>query len=332
MSNTMKTREIGKTGLKVTEISFGGAAIGGLYRESTQEDSNAALQAAWDSGARMFDTAPRYGAGLSERRIGDFIRSHGEEHAVISTKVGRLLTPVSHSNEPRHGFVKGLDFDASYDYSYDGIMRSVEMSYARTGLNYLDILFVHDIGNLTHGTELGAKHFKIFCDSGLKAMQELKSSGAIKGWGLGVNEVPICLDVMAQADMDCILLAGRYTLLDRSAQAELLAKCASRNTSLVIGGVFNSGILATGITADSHFDYEPASADIIARVKGLEALATEYKIPLAAAAMQFTLRNPIVATVLIGTSKASSFTRNIDLLSVAVPGEFYERAEQYTLQ
>lgn len=332
MSTPMKTREIGNTGLQVSEISFGAAPIGGLYRESLLEDANAAMQTAWDSGARFFDTAPHYGAGLSERRVGDFIRTHGKNAAVISTKVGRVLRPVPHGEEPRNGFVNGLDFDASYDYSYDGIMRSVEMSYARIGLNSLDILFVHDIGDLTHGKELGARHFKIFCDSGLKAMQELKASGQIKGWGLGVNEVPICLDIMAHADMDCILLAGRYTLLDRSAEAELLAKCALRNTSLVIGGVFNSGILATGITTDSHFDYAPASAEIIARVQSLESLAAEYDIPLAAAALQFTLSHPVVTSVLIGTSKASSFIRNIDLLSVPVPPEFYQRAEQFTLR
>lgn len=328
----MKTREIGKTGLKVSEISFGGAGIGGLYRESTQSDATAALQAAWDCGVRLFDTAPHYGAGLSERRIGDFVRTHGKKDGIISTKVGRVLRPVPFSDEPRNGFINGLDFDADYDYSHDGIMRSVEMSYARLGLNRIDILFVHDIGDMTHGKEQGAKHFKTFCDSGLKALQNLKSSGAIRGWGFGVNETQICLDIMERAHIDCILLAGRYTLLDRSAEAALLEKCTTRNTSLVIGGVFNSGILATGITPDAHFNYATASADIIARVRGLEALAAEFNIPLAAAAMQFTLRNPVVSSVLVGTSKASSFRRNIELLSAQIPDEFYQRAEQFALR
>ena len=328
----MKKRRIGSTTLEVTEISFGGAAIGGLYRESSLENSNAVLQTAWRSGVRMFDTAPRYGAGLSERRTGDFIRGHVRNEAVLSTKVGRLLKPVPSSTEPRNGFVGALDFDADYDYSYAGIMRSVEMSYARLGLNRIDILYVHDLGDYTHGAELGAKHFKIFCNGGLKALQELKSSGVIGSWGLGVNEVKVCLDVMSETDMDCILLAGRYTLLDRSAEARLVPLCAERNTSLVIGGVFNSGILATGVGPEAYFDYEPANNDIVRRVSGLQSLAAEYGFPLAAAALQFPLQTPAVASVLIGTAKASSLLKNIELLSTKVPEEFFARAEQLTLR
>ena len=328
----MKTRQLAPTGLNVTEISFGGAAIGGLYRACSLESANAVLQSAWQNGVRLFDTAPRYGAGLSERRVGDFMRGHGRDQAVVSTKVGRLLRPVPSTTEPRHGFVGALDFDADYDYSYDGIMRSVEMSYARLGLNRIDILYVHDLGDYTHGVELGATHFKTFCDSGLKALQELKSSGVIRGWGLGVNEVKVCLDVMSETDMDCILLAGRYTLLDRAAEARLIALCAERNTSLVIGGVFNSGILATGVGPNAFFDYEPASSDIVRRVSGLQNLAAEYDFPLAAAALQFPLRNPVVASVLIGTANASSLLKNFELLAVKVPDEFYARAEQFALR
>ncbi len=328
----MKKKRIGSTALEVTEISFGCGGIGGLYRECSLENANAVLHAAWASGVRMFDTAPRYGAGLSERRTGDFLRGHVRNDIVLSTKVGRLLKPVPSSTQPRNGFVGGLDFNADYDYSYDGIMRSVEMSYARLGLNRIDILYVHDLGDYTHGIELGAKHLKTFCNGGLKALQELKSSGVIGGWGLGVNEVKVCLDVMSEADMDCILLAGRYTLLDRSAEAKLIARCIERKTSLVIGGVFNSGILATGVGADAYFDYEPASADITRRVNGLQSLATEYGIPLAAAALQFPLRSPMVASVLIGTAKAASLLQNIELLSLNVPEEFFARAEQFTLR
>ena len=328
----MKKKRIGSTALEVTEISFGCGGIGGLYRECSLENANAVLHAAWASGVRMFDTAPRYGAGLSERRTGDFLRGHVRNDIVLSTKVGRLLKPVPSSTQPRNGFVGGLDFDADYDYSYDGIMRSVEMSYARLGLNRIDILYVHDLGDYTHGIELGATHFKTFCNGGMKALQKLKSSGVIGGWGLGVNEVKVCLDVMSEADMDCILLAGRYTLLDRSAEAELISRCTERKTSLVIGGVFNSGILATGAGPDAYFDYGPANADIIGRVNGLQALAAEYGIPLAAAALQFPLHSPVVASVLIGTAKAATLLKNLELLSTKVPEEFFTRAEQFTLR
>lgn len=328
----MKKRQIGTTGLMVTEIGFGGAAIGGLYRESSLQTANAAMQAAWDSGARMFDTAPFYGAGLSERRMGDFIREHGIDDAVLSTKVGRLLRPVPADQAPGNGYVKALPFAVDFDYSYDAIMKSVEMSYARLGLNRIDILYVHDIGVLTHGAERNARHFRDFCGSGIRALQELKAAGVIKGWGLGVNEVQVCLDVMAETDIDCILLAGRYTLLDRSAERKLLPLCQDRRTSLVIGGVFNSGILATGPVRDAHFDYAAPSPDVVARVTALQRLANDYGIPLAAAALQFPLRNTNIASVLVGTAKASSVQRNIELMTVHVPDEFYVRAEEHAIR
>ena len=327
----MKQRQIGTTALKVSEIGFGGAAIGGLYRECTTQSATESMQAAWDSGARMYDTAPFYGAGLSERRTGDFIREHGAPETVISTKVGRLLRPVPAETAEGNGYVKALPFAVDYDYSYDAIMRSVEMSYARLGLNRIDILYVHDIGVYTHGIEKNARHFRDFCSSGLKALQELKSAGIIKAWGLGVNEVQICLDIMAEADMDCILLAGRYTLLDRSAEQKLVPLCNARKTSLVIGGVFNSGILATGPGPEAHFDYAPASADVLAKVKALQHLADEFHVPLAAAALQFPLRNPLVASVLIGTAKASSYLRNMEMMSVTVPEDFYTKAAAFTI-
>ncbi len=327
----MKQRQIGTTALKVSEISFGGAAIGGLYRECTTQSAAEAMQAAWNSGARMYDTAPFYGAGLSERRTGDFIREHGAPETVLSTKVGRLLRPVPAETAEGNGYVNALPFAVDYDYSYDAIMRSVEMSYARLGLNRIDILYVHDIGVYTHGVEKNAKHFRDFCSSGLKALQELKSAGIIRGWGLGVNEVQVCLDIMGEADMDCILLAGRYTLLDRSAEQKLLPLCHARKTSLVIGGVFNSGILATGPGPDAHFDYAPASAEVLSKVAALQKLADDYHIPLAAAALHFPLRNPLVASVLIGTAKASSYLRNMEMMSVPVPEEFYARAADFTI-
>jgi D-threo-aldose 1-dehydrogenase len=198
-------------------------------------------------------------------------------------------------------------------------MRSVEFSLARLGLNRLDILFVHDLGAYTHGLEANRKHQRDLLESGLKALEKLKSEGAISAYGLGVNEVQVCLDVMARAPLDCILLAGRYTLLDRAAAATLLPLCADAGTSLVIGGVFNSGILATGPVEGAHFDYGPAHDDILRRVGEMEAIADVAGVPLAAAALQFPLRNPSVATVLIGTAKPSSLRRNLDLLKTEIP-------------
>lgn len=327
----MEKRRIGRTALEVTEVSFGGAALGGLYRACSREAAMETLQGAWDAGMRYFDTAPFYGFGLSERRFGDFLRYKPRDSYVLSTKVGRLFRPVPDDQVPDHSYVDPLPFALDYDYSYDGIMRSVEFSYARLGLNRIDILFVHDIGVYTHGVEKTKLHFRELMDGGLKALEELKRSGVISAYGLGVNEVQICLDVMREAPLDCILLASRYSLLDRSAEAELLPLCRAQQTSLVIGGVFNSGILATGPVQGAHFDYRPASHDVLDRVGAMERIAAEGGYPLAAAAFQFPLHEPAVATVLTGTAKLANLTRNLELLDIEVPETEYARYRPHTL-
>lgn len=327
----MKTRSIGKTDLKVTEYSFGTAALGGLYRECPRETAMETLQAAWDAGHRYFDTAPWYGLGLAERRVGDFLRERPRDSYVLSTKVGRLLRPVPDDKLPDYSYVKALSFDADYDYSYDGIMRSVEFSYARLGMNKIDILYVHDIGVYTHGKARNDMLLGQLLDSGLRALEELKSSGTISAYGLGVNEVPVCLDVMRHADLDCILLAGRYTLLDRSAVAELIPLCEKKGTSLVVGGVFNSGILATGAVAGSNFDYRPAGTDVLDRVESMEMVARRHGVPLALPAMQFPLQHPVVASVLIGTARPSGLVRNMELTHAAFPASAYADFEPFTL-
>ncbi len=328
----MDIRTIGNTPLAVTQIGFGGAAIGGLYRECTREAAIETLQTAWDAGLRYFDTAPFYGFGLSERRTGDFLRSKPRETYVLSTKVGRLLRPVPEDQVPDHSYVNPLPFAVDYDYSYDGIMRSFEFSHARLGLNKIDILYVHDIGAYTHGAEKNAVYLAQLLDSGMRALDELKTSGAISAYGLGVNEVEVCLDVIARHPIDCILLAGRYSLLDRSAERDLLDVCRKKQISLVIGGVFNSGILATGPVAGANFDYGPASEDVLTRVRAMQKIAEDNGIPLAAAAMQFPLREPVVANVLIGTAKPSSLTRNMELLKVNVPDAVYAAVEPFTIR
>ncbi|TIT75860.1 MAG: aldo/keto reductase, partial [Mesorhizobium sp.] len=302
-----------------------------LYRACPREPAMETLQTAWDGGLRYFDTAPFYGFGLSERRTGDFLREKPRSSYVLSTKVGRLFRPVPRDQVPDHSYVDPLPFALDYDYSYDGIMRSVDFSYARLGLNRIDILFVHDIGTYTHGVEATKIHFRQLMEGGLKALEELKSSGTISAYGLGVNEVRICLDVLRRAPLDCILLASRYSLLDRSAEAELLPLCRERKTSLIIGGVFNSGILATGPVHGAHFDYLPASKDVLDRVGAMERIAGEGGYPLAAAAFQFPLHEPVVASVLTGTAKPANLTRNLELLDVEVPPTEFAKYDPYTI-
>lgn len=328
----MDIRKIGNTALAVTKLGFGGAAIGGLYRECTREAAMETLQTAWDAGLRYFDTAPFYGFGLSERRLGDFLRSKPRETYVLSTKVGRLLRPVPEDQVPDYSYVSPLPFTVDYDYTYDGIMRSFEFSFARLGLNKIDILYVHDIGAYTHGAEKNAVYQRQLLDSGVRALEELKGSGTIGAYGLGVNEVEVCLEMIARSPIDCILLAGRYSLLDRSAEGRLLDVCRANNISLVIGGVFNSGILATGPVAGANFDYGPASDDVLSRVRAMQEIAEANSIPLAAAAIQFPLREPVVANVLIGTAKPSSLTRNLELMSVKVPDAAYAAFEPFTIR
>lgn len=301
----------------VSSIGFGAASIAGLYREVPAKDANDALQCAWDSGIRYFDTAPFYGHGLSERRLGDFLRQMPRNNYTLSTKVGRLLRPENAGPPPDYGFVGALPFRSDFDYSYDGVMRSFEDSLQRLGLSRIDILYVHDIGQMTHCANYPTYRGQLF-SGGLRALDELRSSGAVKAVGLGVNEVPVCLEVMAEFDLDCILLANRLTLLDRSAQPELIGECQRKGVSLVVGGVFNSGILATGAIPGAHYEYGVAPTEIVERVRRLESVARQYRIPLAAAALQFPHQFESTASVLIGTAKTDSLLRNLALMDVDI--------------
>ncbi|WDR05205.1 aldo/keto reductase [Devosia rhodophyticola] len=289
-------------------ISLGTAGIAGLYRETSYDTAQDVLAAAWDEGIRYFDTAPHYGQGLAERRVGDFLR--GKSDYVLSTKVGRILKPASEFRAKINGFVNPPPFDQHYDYSYDGIMRSVEDSYQRLGLNRIDILYVHDVGTETHGAD-APRHISDLLGSGWKALEELKASGAIKAVGLGVNEVEVCLEVARNVDMDVILLAGRYTLLDNDAANTLLPTCREKNIRLVIGGVFNSGILATGPKPGATFNYQAASDDILARAEELQSVCRAHDTALPQAALHFAMQEPLVASTLIGVSHPDRLRSNM---------------------
>ena len=313
----MKTRQIGRTGLAVTEIAFGCASIGNLYREADEADVAAVLDCAWDAGIRHFDTAPHYGRGLSEVRLGKFLT--GRDEVVISTKVGRVLSPARFSISEADGFVNPAQNDVRYDYSGDGIEESFEQSCARLGRRDIDILYVHDIGKYTHGAANG-DHMEAFLASGYERLVQLREQGRIKAFGLGVNECQVCLDVMENAGpLDVILLAGRLTLLDRSAEERLVPACKAAGTSLVLGGIFNSGILATGPVDGATYDYGPAPQHILDQVAALQNAAESHGIPLATAALHFAIRHPAAASVLLGTAKASTLRRNLDALSQPFP-------------
>jgi D-threo-aldose 1-dehydrogenase len=311
-------RPIGRTALSVTATGFGGAGIGNLYRPVPLADAQGALGLAWERGIRFFDTAPFYGFGLSERRIGDFLRDKPRDSFVLSTKVGRRLEPLKGRPAPDHGFADPLPFAPVFDYSYDGVMRSHEASLQRLGLDRVDILLIHDIGRMTHG----AANDTLFRDAmggGLKALQELKAAGDIGAYGMGVNEVEICLEALNHGEFDCFLLAGRFTLLDHAPAGKLLDLCLARQTSLLIGGVFNSGILATGPIPGAHYNYGEPPPEIVERVRRLQEICARHRVKLPTAALQFPGRHPTVATTLLGVVDAPSLARNLDGLAEAVP-------------
>lgn len=328
----MKTRPVGKTDLRITEISFGCAPLGNLYRPITEEAGQEVLAAAWDAGIRYFDTAPHYGGGLAEERLGRFLRTKTRDDFVVSTKVGRILHRVPKEEAEDHAFVDAHPIRLEYDYSGDGIMRSLEASHKRMGLDRFDILFVHDIGEFTHGKEKNAGHMKAFRDSGIRRLDDLRDQGVIKAWGVGVNEVEVLLDIMQETHLDCILMAGRYTLLDRSAEKDLLPLCRARGTSFIIGGVFNSGIMATGAVPGATFNYMEANADVRHRVDRMQAIAEAAGTDLATVALQFPFQEPAVASVLLGTTKASSLKRNLDSLTVELDPAIFGKFEEYAIR
>lgn len=302
-------------------LSLGTAALAGLYRPASPVAIHEVLDTAWEQGIRYFDTAPHYGNGAAEGLLGDFLRER--DGWVLSTKVGRVLTPDANPPAVVNGFHNAWPFKQHFDFTYDGIMRSVEQSYQRLGLNRIDILFVHDIGDPDAGTDT-PEHRAQFLDSGVKALEELKASGDIKAVGLGVNTVEICEEMIGQFDMELILLAGRYTLLDQTARNRLFDRLTEHNIRLVIGGVFNSGILATGPVKGAHFNYAPAPSDILERVAEIEAVCKANGVTLPAAALQYPDLNPLVASTLVATTKASSLMRNIEQFRAALPATLWD--------
>ncbi|MQT11649.1 aldo/keto reductase [Segnochrobactrum spirostomi] len=318
-----ETRKLGRTDVAVTVASFGGAPIGNLFAPVSREAAEGALAFAWDAGLRYFDTAPYYGFGLSERRIGDFLRDKPRGSYVVSSKVGRLLLPLRGKPVPDRGFAEPLPFEPVYDYSYDGVMRSHEASLHRLGLDRIDVLLLHDIGTVTHGAE-HPRHFRDAMEGGVRALQELKAAGDIGAYGIGVNEVEVLLEALGHADFDCFLLAGRFTLLDQIAAQGLLQTCHDRGTTLIIGGVFNSGILVTGPVPGARYNYEPAPADILARVARIKAVCDRFGVPLPAAALQFPLSHPAVSTVLTGVTDRDMLSRNLEGFRVPVPPALWD--------
>ena len=297
-------------------FGMGTAAIGNLYRAVTDDAALATVAAALEAGIGYFDTAPHYGFGLAERRLGAALAAHDPAgSARVSTKVGRRLEPCA-AGGTRHGFVDADPFEPVFDYSGAGIRASFADSLARLQRERVDLLFAHDLGRLTHGDD-HPRHLATFLDDGHAAMLDLKRSGAVGAIGVGVNEIAVCDALLDRIDLDVILLAGRYTLLDRSA-ARLLDRCAERGVRVIVGGPYNSGILAADPEAVDpaalHYDYATPDAAIIARTRELAAACRAAGVALPAAALHFPLRHPAVACVvagLVGTDQVAAMVARI---------------------
>jgi D-threo-aldose 1-dehydrogenase len=318
------TRVLGKSGLAVTQMGFGGAPLGNMYRGFPDAQADATVRACYDAGIRLFDTAPLYGFGLSEHRVGAALRDKPRDSFVLSTKVGRLLRP-GHPDTLDHGQFEGsLPFAEVYDYSYDGVMRSVEDSLQRIGTYRIDVLLAHDLDVWTHGSEQ-ARVDKVtkFMAGGYRAMARLREEGTVKAIGAGVNETEACRDLAERGDFDCFLLAGRYTLLEQAPLDGFLPLCEEQGIALLIGGAYNTGILATGAIEGAYFQYAPAPPEIMEQVRRIEAVCARHGVRLPTAALQFPLGHPAVASVVVGTRAPAEVAMNLEVFQPEVSADFW---------
>jgi D-threo-aldose 1-dehydrogenase len=289
-------------------LGLGGAPLGNLFKAVTQEEAGELMEAAWADGCRSFDTAPHYGHGLSERRMGLSLWQRPRAELSLSSKVGRLLLPQAQAARAQHGYVEIAPFVQRWDLSATGMRRSVEDSLQRLGLARLDAVFVHDIDAQTHGADAPGV-LSLVLEQSLPALRQLQAEGLVGGIGLGVNDHEVVGQVLVHADLDCLLLAGRYSLLDQSALPRLLPELQRRGVALALGGVFNSGILAKRVDAREQptFNYAAAQPQWLDKALRIQAVCDRHQVPIAAAALQFALAQPAAQIVLLGARKPSEW-------------------------
>lgn len=336
----LPTRNFGRSSVPLSLLGFGAAPIGNLYQPLSDAQAINAVDSALAAGIRYFDTAPHYGFGLSETRLGAALANNTppDGRLVISSKVGRILVPSTSTASLRHGFADAPPLEPRFDYSYDGVMRSFEASLKRLRRDHIDILFAHDLGPLTHGADHPAL-FREFMDGGYLAMHELKAAGQVTAIGLGTNEWQICEAALKYGDFDGFLLAGRYTLLEQSACETFLPLCARRGASVILGGPFNSGILATGVKSAAsasgkvplHYNYEPAPQAVIDRVAQIESVCEEFAVPIAAAALQFPSAHPQICSVLAGLATDAQVQQALAWMNSPIPDELWQQLRECEL-
>jgi D-threo-aldose 1-dehydrogenase len=322
MAKKLVRRAIGRTACNVSVLGMGGAPLGNLFEVLSDADALATVEAAYEAGIGLFDMAPQYGNGVAEHRFGHVLRDMDRDSFVLSTKVGRLLRPTAPEGLKKGGFKRTLNFNIVHDYTYDAVMRSVEDSYQRLGMHRIDIALIHDVDVAHHGDNYDAK-FKEAIEGAVPALQALRKAGIIKAIGIGVNEVGPSVQFAKNANLDCYMLAGRYTLLHQDGLTDLFPLAEAQGFSFLIAGPFNSGILATGATPGATHNYRPPAPEISARVEKLSEICRSFDTPLAAAAIQFPLGQPRVASVVTGAVKASEIAQNVDLMAREVPADLW---------
>jgi D-threo-aldose 1-dehydrogenase len=323
---TRRFERLPERGLTFTELGFGTAPLGNLYRAITEAEAQATLEAAWATGCRYFDTAPLYGLGLAETRLNRFLLGRPRGDYVLSTKVGRLLQVCP--PEQRTGIGKFFDTPSRrevYDYSYDGVMRSFEVSLERLGVDSLDILYGHDIDLFNHGSRAALDaRLDEFIRGGYTALLSLRDQGVIKAFGAGLNEWQPCQWLAERGDFDIFLLAGRYTLLEQEALDSFLPLCESRGIGIVLGGPYNSGILATGPKPGAWYNYDPAPPEVLERVTKIQATCERHGVRLIEAALQFPLLHPCVVSVIPGGQSAGEVESNRAVMEKAIPPAMWQ--------
>jgi D-threo-aldose 1-dehydrogenase len=318
-------RRLGGIDVELPVIGFGGAHLGELYARVPEPEARATLEAAWEGRVRYFDTAPWYGHGLSEHRTGELLRQHGREGFLVSTKVGRVYSrPRDLDRFSGTPWAGGLPFEHRFDYGYDGVMRAYEQSLLRLGLARVDVLLIHDLDAGYHGEEGVRDRLRELDEGGgLKALAELKAAGEIGAFGAGVNDATMIRRFLDLADLDLFLVAMPYTLLDQPALDEAFPLCAKRNVGVVIGAPFASGILASGAVSGAKYGYAVAPEALVEKVRRLEAACGRHGVPLAAAALQFPLHHPLVASVIPGAVSPGQVRQNLELTRVEIPADLW---------
>jgi D-threo-aldose 1-dehydrogenase len=311
----VRKRKLAGTDLAITEIGFGGAPLGNLFSEVTDSDVRSAVDEAWARGVRYFDTAPHYGLGLSERRLGAALAAYPRDEYILSTKVGRLLVPNERPTEfDNEGFMVPGDVRREWDFTEAGIHRSLDESLERLGMERVDLLLLHD-------TDLASP---LAGRQGAEVLVELRETGVVRAVGVGTNSAAEAADLLTHTGLDCAMLAGRYTLLEQDARINPIRVAENAGKSIIAVGIFNSGLLANDRpSADAKYNYADAPRELIDRANRIADLCASYGVTLPEAAIQFPLRNSTVAGVAIGMRTAAQVARNVELSEASIPGELW---------